>query len=130
MNRPNFDLLLDVLDHVDPAQFDLATWHSQTDCGTIACAIGHLALDPRSNALGFALTPQSHIPTFRDKHELRWIGRDAVVKFFNDGDWSTNLGRLFLPDWYPPNATPADVAARVRAYLAGTPGWEHVTATR
>lgn len=113
MNRPNFDLLLDVIDHVDPAAFDLAIWHAQTDCGTTACAIGHLALDHRANVLRFRLYAGS--PMFGYYQASAPRGWDAVADFFTitlpTAEW------LFCRDFYPSDATAANVVARVREYL-------------
>lgn len=43
MHVERFELLVDVMKRVRPENFSMSQW-----CGSAACAIGHLASDPRS----------------------------------------------------------------------------------
>jgi hypothetical protein len=52
-----------VLDALSPHErqnhWDMSTWGTKTDCGTVACAAGHCGLDAWFQARGFKMTPRN-----------------------------------------------------------------------
>ena len=55
MNRERLELLIDVLSKVPLPRFDIGTWGMHNKCGTVACALGWAALDPRMNEQGLMM---------------------------------------------------------------------------
>jgi hypothetical protein len=125
MNTDRFNLLLDVLRHVEPERFDMARWvrnpHTLViekgpdarppfaTCGTIACAAGHLALDPRAQTLGLRLENSITMPVYDNK-----CGYRALAAFLDitlpDAEY------LFCPFEYN-TATLRAVTMRIRRFM-------------
>lgn len=125
MNRERLERTLEILDRVPPERFDLEIWSRRGDCGTVACAIGHLAADPRSVAEGFTLRRDERrgiaVPTWYNATGPSAVGWNAVALYldipYEDAE------RLFSSERYDADddRSPRVVAARVRAYLNGEP---------
>lgn len=112
MNLERFKILIDVLKHVKPEEFNMRDWQ----CGTAACAGGHLAMDKRANDLGFTMAPliptsSYEVPSFKGR-----IGYDALKRFFNITDFEVEY--LFAHYSYKGfNAKPSTVLRRVRKFI-------------
>ena len=142
---PHLDRLTVLADHLDsvpPDRFWLGTWFAnrmptdreidneellyedeefqRTDCGTVACAIGHACRIPEFNALGFksnGLSPRYAPPTAKKTGSWNYSDWRAVHEFFGLGDQEAYT--LFLDNRYPTggHTTPAQVAERIRAFV-------------
>lgn len=148
MNLHRLDILLDILKNMeDEKSFSMNAWFRAkyvgrpNTCGTVACAIGHAALDPRMQAEGLYLTVavaapmtparQQRIDTIEQFNTLRRAGEtrpysatpnykhltdfDAAAEFFGVSlEWA---GYLFSPRSYPGGGRRkiplADVISRV-----------------
>lgn len=91
--------------------FNLDHWFGSDlndSCGTVCCAMGYIALQPKYNRLG--LTVESsfvHCPKYGSSS-----GWHAVSEFF--GISQTEAVYLFSAEKYEGKVTAADVAARIR----------------
>ena len=99
-------------------------------CGTVACAIGHVGLDPWFNRRHFMLEKYNKCeaePTFRvNGRKYKYRAWYAVRKFFNlSYDDSENM---FMERYYDDGYTIDDVIARVNEYISSTYGAEYVVA--
>lgn len=113
-------ILADHLDRMKPEKtgrhFSLGIWYTDRDrtanCGTACCAVGEAAHIPKLKRLGLGLTPGvwGRAPQFK-----RWTSWDAVEKFFRIS--VKDAMYLFQGSNYPRNATPKDVAARIRTFV-------------
>lgn len=119
MQQLYIDRLLRLADHLEavpPERFNLGEWESE--CGTVACAIGHACRIPEFQAAGLALLPGDQwdepYPAFGD-----YAGFNAAASFFGIED--LDALHLFDPDEYEDDdATQASaVVARIRAFVAG-----------
>ena len=119
--------LLDRVPHSAPVSFDLSSWAMKSDCGTTACACGHAALDPWFQSQGFYLKDDlgKKILTVADLGKVTqypditydgFTDWDAVEVFFDLLE--DHCEHLFAGWRYEGVATPADVASRIREYLA------------
>lgn len=89
MNRERLELLIDVLSKVPPPQFDIGTWGMHHKCGTVACALGWAALDPRMNEQGlmmFYATQDGDYPY------MQQIGAEQIAALPPDTDYD-----VFMP---------------------------------
>lgn len=89
MNSARLLRLAEILDDVPPERFDL--WlYSSDDCGTVACALGHAAVDREFNREGFKLE------LIDDYLQPVYCGEKGVLaaKRFFDLEGGV-LGRLF-----------------------------------
>ena len=114
--------------------FDLSGWIDEVpadvfgrvdvrhkDCGAVACAMGHAALDPEFNKQGLTLSEEEDgeygEPEYRlDADSWAYSGWEAATEFF---DIKGSQSRwLFDNDNYPhTNVTPLDVAKRITEML-------------
>ena len=100
-------------------KFDMSEWYR---CGTVACAVGHAAMDPWFRRRGLTLTPEtlwaggpctdgSMEPMFRGL-----TNSDAVEEFF--GITEEHVERLFVDTAYPEHRRgPKTVAKRIRKFV-------------
>lgn len=51
-------VMLNMPEHERTQHFDMGTWGTHTDCGTVACVAGHCGLNPGFIAQGFELVSQ------------------------------------------------------------------------
>ena len=47
MNRERLEIIAQICDQVNPQKFNMAFFKEETNCGTVACAIGYAAADSR-----------------------------------------------------------------------------------
>jgi hypothetical protein len=119
MNIERLTRLAELLDRVEPNKFDMNRWFSKTDCGYVACAAGHAALDPWFQSeglyLGFADDEEylHSIPCYGYK-----MDDEALAAFFDITN--EQVSYVFMPYSYPIIAwavTPSWVAGRVREII-------------
>lgn len=99
MSKPNYNLLRDaaaIIDGIPPMNFRLSGWYKDRDkapeanCGTIACALGWLALHPKFQALGLkprhnwlgAVPSVLHYSPMESAARLFGITHDEAVDLF------------------------------------------------
>lgn len=88
----NVRRVLDSLDaHAREKHFSMGYWGIQTDCGTVACAAGHCAMDPWFQERGF---------------KARLLKGSRGLSIYYDGEWSfyrwTTMIRRFFGAYDPP----------------------------
>jgi hypothetical protein len=126
VNVERMELLLDVLKHVPRERFNMEHWvedpsslnaAAEATCGTVACAAGWLAMDPRARAQGLTLRLDSigsnifTTPTFNHEDSFR-----ALASFFEITSFQAE--NLFHPRRYDGiTITPKVVALRVRTMM-------------
>lgn len=140
MNADRLLRVADLLEHVDPARFDLGYW-ATPECGTTCCAVGFAALDPRFQEEGLRLhnrvkrlfrpgLPQwvNSIDDLTDRrlHRVTQAGITyrgfrnwmAVERFFDLSE--RDCRHLFSPRAYhaEEQRAPDAVAERIRAFVA------------
>ena len=121
--------LADLIDALQPEQFDLETWQQSGDtgCGTVACAIGWACLSKEFPNLSLMLTSDYRIvPMTLSLEKVTLTGWSAVEDYF---DLLPSIAIwLFGPDCYSrERRTPAVVANRIRAYASNPKKFEGMT---
>lgn len=99
-------------EHARLHHWNMGKWGIQTDCGTVACAAGHCALDPWFTNQGFALV-WSNACMCRDCQETphtKSASLDPASFFGHDGS-----EKIFWDDSARPVETVID---EVKAYIA------------
>jgi hypothetical protein len=109
--------LAELLDRVEAEKkpFDIWFWYTPNTnhpCGFAACAVGHAMVDPWFISQGLTKNYEhNNGPHYNDKYEM-----EAVQEFFSLS--STDADTLFAAECYDYDPTAADVAAKIRQYLA------------
>ena len=84
---------LRVLKAMDPHErekhFNMALWGKKTDCGTLACAAGHMSLDPWFRRRGFASVWRPPQLTRSDEETV------IVLDPTQDRAWSEMINQFF-----------------------------------
>jgi hypothetical protein len=123
MEQKYKERLLRVADLVDqPKYIDLDVWAQPTKyyspdhesmhtCGYVACAIGHAMFDPWHKERGFRNSADNLFPVYKN-----FAGWGAVYYFY--GVDTQDARKLFSSNTYMANVTGADVAARIREFVA------------
>lgn len=79
---------LRVLQSLTPHQrrkhWDMSKWGEVTDCGTVACAAGHCALDPWFQRRGLKMTFVQKIDEWGEEHTDVKFDEDLVPVFFGE----------------------------------------------
>jgi hypothetical protein len=111
MHRERLEQMVVMLRGLPPEKFDIAEWHTPSECGTTACAVGWACVAPVFVKQGLYLHDQA--PAFQTL-----TGWAAVHQFFELGSHDSHF--LFDADWYDRRySTPAvEVADRVEWFLA------------
>lgn len=86
--------LITVLENLRPEQFNIRTFGRETNCGTVACAVGWGALDPELMSQGLSAEPGS-IGNYIRFGGLKYNA--AIQAFFDLDVWQT---RIFYRDHY------------------------------
>ena len=115
MNEKRLLKLADLLENIPEGRpkFNLGFWYK---CGTVACAIGHAALDPWFKKRGLMLCddyiPGGYkLPVFQDRED-----NEAVMCFFDISDSAVDY--LFYENSYPRGRRgPKTVAKRIRSFV-------------
>jgi hypothetical protein len=140
MNRERLEQAIRVLEAVHPSEFYIDHWYRKCDkdlsdptllarlttregntCGFVACAVGHMALDPWFNSQGLTLG--------RDSHSFAWpvvagieAGYPELATFF--GIAENDARNLFSSHRYSEKqfasleeVTPDHVAERIKRIL-------------
>lgn len=108
-NRKRLEKVIEAVEKASGRQFDMAYWKTITDCGTVACAVGHYVLDnPKCGMriIGSSLSSSTY------------FGMDAVAVHFRVT--YEQAERLFAKNSYS-RPTRAYVLRRLRAFVAKLP---------
>lgn len=126
MNEQRLREGIRVLHNVHEDQFEICVWRSKrSSCGYIACAIGHMAMDPWFNAQGLTLGDGSEfkghvitLPFVNGEEGGNATNRYALLADFF-GISLQECFWLFSPEHYvEETATPTDVIERIIKLLA------------
>lgn len=90
----------------DDEHFDIRVFVSHRPCGTVACALGWAAMDPRLNDDGFGLHP-GNVPLWNQGTNLKFFDLEPHV-----------YQSIFYSDGYENFPGPHDVARKIRGVLA------------
>lgn len=138
MNAARLLALADFLEGLPPEHFDYSRWLGWSEkhdpgCGTTGCAVGWAAMMPEFQALGFGLSPvtadrpaierfktpdRAYASPLRFAEELFDLDDRDVSELFYPEHWSEWLGE----DAPSCDATPAEVAAHIRRWVAARAG--------
>lgn len=113
MHTDRLLLLADRLDEFEPAKFNICTYYSANECGTICCALGLATTMPEFEELGLERT-HGGVPLYEG-----YVALGAARLLF--GLDIKEAGDLFLPYGYaasPNLPTPKEVAAKIRRLVA------------
>lgn len=129
MNVERLKLAAKIISNIkltDTLRFDLHDWYEANECGTVACAIGHLCMNKQINKLGLKLESPSigspHCPGSPQKP--KWVSLNgssyyswnAVKYFFEISDDDAEF--LFAPGSYEEYlVTPKSVANRIKRFI-------------
>lgn len=115
--------LADYLETVPQKSFSMRDWINETECGIVACAVGHACNIPSFKRAGLMMKGTYPILTsVIDKDTNKPLdGWDAVRTFFglddDDKKFTNDADYLFESDKYAnQNPTPKTVAKRIRAF--------------
>ncbi len=116
MNRPRLKQLLEVLDEIPPARFDMTSWGERrlTGCETVYCVAGwHAELRPQC---GLRMEPSASGATLTLVFG-QWQGITAAAEFY--GLHTLKAEHLFCTSSYPRGSltTIAEVKERIENFL-------------
>lgn len=103
-----------VLPQVKDEEFNLFSWKSESNCGTVACAVGHACLHPPFQKAGLSLSfYEIPYPIYNGV-----TGTSAVAQFFNLS--AVEVEDLFFVQSYPnrKDTTKQEVMQRIKEMLA------------
>ena len=106
--------LADHLDTVDRKQFDIDVWREDTECGYVACAIGHAVGLPGFGGLKIKTwggAAPLYFPAYKNLE-----GLSAVMALFDIDQYDAE--QMFTEDGYErPSPTPKMVARKIRKFV-------------
>lgn len=106
--------------HERKKHFDMGSFGYQSECGTVACAVGHCSLDPWFRRRGFSasINDDGELQLNHPPKELLF-GRDewgtACINFFGDGAAGIFFGRSCAAGFFP--QTYRGVTAAIRKHI-------------
>lgn len=123
--------------HEKEIPFDIGNWYYDTECGTSACALGHISIQKWANDLGLCKNTVTHVPTYINPETTETTNMyNAAVEFF--GITHDQALWLFSPTLYSnytganseitilgsmsvdkPEVTANDVATRIKWLIEG-----------